>query len=73
MKNKKKIIPSKPSSVVTITSKKYWVVLSNKDKLVYDKLGHILIFSRRLDALEYLEILNNTNYKIEKLDVIITK
>ena len=72
-KNKKKIISSKPSSEVTITSKKFWVILSNRDKLVYDKLGHLLIFPRRRDALEHLEMLNNINYKIEKLDVIITK
>lgn len=71
---RKKIIHSKPPDIVTITSKKYWVVLTNKSRLYYTKEGQIIMFSRRKDALYFLEDAKELgNLKIEKLDVIITK
>lgn len=70
---RKKILNQKNPELVTVTSKKYWVVLNNKNKLHYNSEGAILLFSRRKDALEYLDVLGNEGLKIDKLDIIITK
>jgi hypothetical protein len=69
----RKVNKNKSPEVETITSKKFWVLLNNKGRLVYHKTeGHIFLFSRRKDALDYLMDYCPEN-KIEKLDVIITK
>ena len=70
---RKKIINQKLPELLTITNKKYWVVLTNKNKLFYHPDGSIVIFSRRKDALEYLELHDLDHLKIDKLDIIITK
>lgn len=75
----RKVNKNKKPLVETITSKKFWVMLNNKGRLVYHKDGHILIFSRKRDADSYLmDMINwntaeDVNVKLEKLDVIITK
>lgn len=70
---RKKVINQKLPELLTITNKKYWVVLTNKNKLFYHPDGSIVIFYRRKDALEYLELHNLDHLKIDKLDIIITK
>lgn len=63
---------NKRQDIDTVTSKKYWIVLTNKGRLAYNDDGSIVMFSRRRDALEFL--VSKPEYlKIEKLDVIITR
>lgn len=63
---------NKKQDCITITNKKYWVVLTKKGKVAYDEQGKICLFSRRKQALDFI-IGKDSYLKIEKLDVIITK
>ena len=68
---------NKDPVIVTITNKKYWVVIDNKDNLMYHRDGHLLIFSSKRKALEWFHIYDkkgkNSSWKLEKLSLSITR
>jgi len=56
-----------------VTSKKMYALVDHNHKLVYHRDGHILLFSRRKDANEWLvEKETPMKWRVEILDVHIT-
>jgi uncharacterized pyridoxamine 5'-phosphate oxidase family protein len=68
---------NKNPEVETITNKKYWVVVDNKNNLVYHRDGHLLIFANKRIAIEWFHDndrkCKNTTWRLERLNLCITR
>ena len=68
---------NKKPEVETITNKKYWVVVDNKNNLVYHREGHLLIFANKRIAIEWFKEndrkCKNVTWRLERLSLCITR
>lgn len=69
----RKVNKNKKPLVETLVSKKFWVLLNKKNKIYYSMNGSIVMFSRLKDAKHYMLEEPDIEFKLEKLDVIITR